>query len=115
VRHSIGCVNRPGSTGLPDDEGKPMGAAGFEWSEFQRIPGVGPKLAAKLAELGVQGLDDLAGRSPEALYRQLGDLRQAHIDRCVLYVFRCAVYFAKTPNPDAEKLKWWAWKDKTVT
>ena len=96
-------------------KGNRRGAAGSAWKEFQRIPGVGPKLAAKLAELGVQGLDDLAGRSPETLYRELGDLRQAHIDRCVLYVFRCAVYFAKTPNPDAEKLKWWAWKDKTVT
>ena len=96
-------------------KGNRWGAAGSAWKEFQRIPGVGPKLAAKLAELGVQGLDDLAGRSPEALYRERVDLRQAHIDRCVLYVFRCAVYFAKTPNPDAEKLKWWAWKDKTVT
>lgn len=96
-------------------KGNRWGAAGSAWKEFQQIPGVGPKLAAKLAELGVQGLDDLAGRSPEALYRELVDLRQAHIDRCVLYVFRCAVYFAKTPNPDAEKLKWWAWKDKTVT
>ena len=96
-------------------KGTRWGVAGSAWKEFQRIPGVGPKLAAKLAELGVQGLDDLAGRSPEALYRELVDLRQVHIDRCVLYVFRCAVYFAKTPNPDAEKLKWWAWKDKTVT
>ena len=96
-------------------KGNRWGAAPSAWKEFQWIPGVGPKLAAKLAELGVQGLDDLAGRSPEALYRELVDLRQAHIDRCVLYVFRCAVYFAKTPNPDAEKLKWWAWKDKTVT
>jgi hypothetical protein len=25
---------------------------------------------------------------------------------------RCAVYFAKTKNPDPEKLKWWNWKDK---
>jgi len=115
VRHSTGCVNRPGSTGLPGDEGKPMRVAGSARKEFQRIPGVGPKLAAKLVELGVQGLDDLAGRSPETLYRELVDLLQAPIDRCVLYVFRCAVYFAKTPNPDAEKLKWWAWKDKTVT
>jgi hypothetical protein len=29
----------------------------------------------------------------------------------VLYVFRCAVYFAETPQPDAERLKWWHWKD----
>lgn len=33
------------------------------------------------------------------------------VDRCVLYVYRCAVYYASTPQPDPEKLKWWAWKD----
>jgi len=71
------------------------------WKEFQRIPGVGPSIAT-----------DLAGRSPRKLYQHLVDLRQVHIDRCVLYVFRRAVYFAKTPNPDVEKLKWWRWKDK---
>jgi len=26
-------------------------------------------------------------------------------DRCLLYVFRCAVYFAETENPEPEKLK----------
>ena len=82
--------------------------------EFQRIPGVGPSIGADLEDLGVQGLTDLAGRCPEALYRDLIELRRAEIDRCVLYVFRCAVYFAKTANPVAEKLKWWGWKDKTV-
>ncbi|WP_177734368.1 MULTISPECIES: helix-hairpin-helix domain-containing protein [Flavobacterium] len=35
-------------------------------------------------------------------------------ERCLLYVFRCAVYFAETPmnRQDSEKLKWWNWKDK---
>ena len=26
-------------------------------------------------------------------------------------VYRCAVYFASTEDPDPEKLKWWNWKD----
>ena len=34
-----------------------------------------------------------------------------HIDRCMLYVLRCAVYFASTPRPEPEKLLWWNWKD----
>jgi hypothetical protein len=29
----------------------------------------------------------------------------------VLYVFRCAVYFASKPHPDPQRLKWWNWKD----
>lgn len=33
-------------------------------------------------------------------------------DRCQLYVFRSAVYFAEHEEPEAEKLKWWYWKDK---
>ena len=33
-------------------------------------------------------------------------------DRCVLYVFRCAVYYAEHEERDAEKCKWWYWKDK---
>ncbi len=83
--------------------------------EFQQVPGVGPSIAADLVDLGVCGLDDLAESCPEILYRDLIDLRRVEIDRCVLYVFRCAVYFAKTGNPEAEKLKWWRWKDKTVS
>jgi hypothetical protein len=33
------------------------------------------------------------------------------VDRCVLYVFRCAVYFASEAEHDPELLKWWNWKD----
>jgi hypothetical protein len=39
-------------------------------------------------------------------------MRGVLIDRCQLYVYRCAVYYAGTPGPDPEKLKWWNWKDK---
>ncbi|MGA3073400.1 MAG: helix-hairpin-helix domain-containing protein, partial [Bryobacteraceae bacterium] len=31
---------------------------------------------------------------------------------CVLYVFRCAVYFASEAEHDPELLKWWNWKDQ---
>jgi hypothetical protein len=32
-------------------------------------------------------------------------------DRCLLYVFRCAVYYASTARPSPAKLRWWNWKD----
>ena len=32
-------------------------------------------------------------------------------DRCQLYVFRLAVYFAEHPHPEPEKLRWHWWKD----
>jgi hypothetical protein len=37
-----------------------------------------------------------------------------HIDRCVLYGFREAVYYASHKNHDPELLKWWNWSDKNM-
>lgn len=34
----------------------------------------------------------------------------AALDRCVLYVYRLAVYFAEGGR-EPEKIKWWNWKD----
>ncbi|WP_334292712.1 helix-hairpin-helix domain-containing protein [Parasporobacterium paucivorans] len=33
----------------------------------------------------------------------------------MLYVFRCAVYYANEEAHDPEKLKWWNWKDVQET
>lgn len=79
--------------------------------ELQRIPGIGPSLARDLVDLGIGRAADLRRRNPERLYEQLIALRGVHQDRCVLYTFRCAVYFASEPNPDPERLKWWNWQD----
>lgn len=78
---------------------------------LQTIPGVGPSLSKDLNDLGILSVSNLVGKNPETLYKNLERQRGAHIDRCVLYVFRCAVYFAECKNPDPEKLKWWNWKD----
>jgi len=64
-----------------------------------------------LWNLGLRGVDELRGRDPQALYEAQEALAGQHVDRCVLYVYRCAVYFAETPNPEPERLKWWRWKD----
>jgi hypothetical protein len=71
------------------------------------IPGVGPSLSKDLNDLGILSVSDLVGKNPETLYKNLERRRGVHIDRCVLYVFRCAIYFAERKNPDPEKLKWW--------
>ena len=68
-------------------------------------------MAQDLADLGIRRVSDLRRRNPERLYERLCKVRGQHIDRCALYVFRCAVYFASTPRPDPERLKWWNWKD----
>ena len=79
--------------------------------QFQVIPGVGKKLAKTLADLGYRRPEDLRDEDPEEMYRNLCELRGEHVDRCVLYVFRCAVYFASNTTHNAELLKWWNWKD----
>lgn len=76
------------------------------------IPGVGPSIARDLVELGITRVSDLKGRSPERLYERLCESREMRIDPCVLYVFRCAVYYATTARPKPELLKWWNWKDR---
>ena len=81
---------------------------------LQVLPGVGPSIAADLRSLGVRSLRALARRDPERMYRQLCDLTGERQDPCVLYVFRCAVYAARTPLADPALLKWWAWKDRRL-
>lgn len=76
------------------------------------IPGIGPKAGEMLAEIGISEVTDLKNRSPEELYKQVCDTRGEVLDRCVLYQFRCAVYFASNKHHKPEFLKWWNWKEK---
>jgi hypothetical protein len=78
---------------------------------LQRIPGIGPRLAVMLVEVGINKVDDLRGCSPERLYEKLNASHGKREDPCVLYAFRCAVYFATEPKPEPQLLKWWNWKD----
>ena len=77
------------------------------------IPGVGPSIASDLHLLGIRHIADLRGRDPQLLYSELCREMGQHVDRCVLYVFRCAVYYASESKHDPELLKWWNWKDGT--
>jgi nucleotidyltransferase/DNA polymerase involved in DNA repair len=79
---------------------------------LESIPGIGPKLARMLQLIGVRRVSELKGANPERLYTKLEQTIGTHVDRCVLYAFRNAVYFASHERPDPAKLKWWYWKDK---
>ena len=79
--------------------------------DFEIIPGIGKKLSKELVDLGYHEVTELREEDPEIMYQNLMTLRGHHIDRCVLYVFRCAVYFASHSTHEIELLKWWNWKD----
>lgn len=80
--------------------------------ELATVPGVGKSIAGDLWEIGIRHVSDLKGKDPQRLFKQSN--RRAGIvqDRCLLYAFRCAVYYARTPEAkrEPEKLKWWNWK-----
>ncbi|HLX41895.1 MAG TPA: helix-hairpin-helix domain-containing protein [Bryobacteraceae bacterium] len=80
-------------------------------AELSKIPGVGPSLASDLYLVGIREVAELRGQNPQVLYDELCTQAGSRVDRCVLYVFRCAVYYASESRHDPEKLKWWNWKD----
>ena len=79
---------------------------------LRQIPGVGKSIAEDLWNLGVRAVADLKDQDPEDLYLRLCALQGTQLDRCMLYVFRCAVYYASYEVYDPELLKWWNWKDR---
>ncbi len=83
-----------------------------EKSPLRAIPGVGPKIAAVMEKLGIRQVSDLKGRDPEELYLKECLMKGYQEDRCALYVWRTAVYYADHRDREPEKLKWWYWKDK---
>jgi hypothetical protein len=79
---------------------------------LQIIPGIGKSIAMDLYRIGIRSVADLKSKDPEELYRKSNEVVGVVQDRCLLYVFRCAVYFAETKNPKKDKLNWWWWKDR---
>ncbi len=78
---------------------------------LQDIPGIGPDMARHLREIGFNDTSDLRNQDAEKLYARLSERHGGRMDRCVLYAFRCAVYYASNEKHDPELLKWWNWKD----
>lgn len=78
-------------------------------TELRTIPYVGKATEASLLSLGYTTIASLKGANPQELYDRECLLTGVKIDQ--LYLYRMIVYYANTPEPDPEKLKWWVWKD----
>lgn len=79
------------------------------------IPYVGKNTKEDLINIGINTVEDLIGKDPEDLFLQDCIFKKREEDRCQLYVFRMAVYYAEHDTWEEEKLKWWYWKDKEYT
>jgi hypothetical protein len=79
-------------------------------SVFKRIPGMNITTARDLMDLGFQDIDELRGRSPEALFEEIREIRPKSPDDLINYL-RLAVYFAETDEPDPLLLEAWKWAD----
>jgi hypothetical protein len=80
--------------------------------QLKQIPGVGDNIAQYMWDIGIRSVSDLKGQNAEWLYRKLCDFKASPVDRCVLYVFRCAIYYASNLEHEPELLMWWNWKDR---
>ena len=76
------------------------------------IPYVGKNTKEDLINIGINCVEDLVNQDPEDLFLKDCVYKKRQEDKCQLYVFRMAVYFAEHEFPEAEKLKWWYWKDR---
>ena len=79
-------------------------------SPLKRIPGMDISSVRDLIDIGVEDIEELRGRSPEALFEEILNLReQTPPDR--LYYLLLAVYYAETVEPDPHLLQAWKWSD----
>jgi hypothetical protein len=81
------------------------------------IPGIGKSIAGDLWRIGIKKVEDLRNKDPQQLYDDSNRFAGVVQDRCLLYAFRCAVYYASTDKRKhkPEKLKWWNWTDEKMT
>ncbi len=82
--------------------------------DLRQIPGVGISIANDLWNIGITSVADLQGKDAYSLFDLSNKFAGTVQDRCVLYTFKCAIYYSNTPKAEheTEKLKWWHWKDK---
>lgn len=83
-----------------------------QMKELMQIPGVGKSIANDLINISIINIADLKNMDPDMLYDKSNKFAGVVQDGCLLYVFRCAVYYASNKKHNPEKLKWWNWKDK---
>ena len=81
-------------------------------TDLATIPNIGKRTKQALMNIGIECVEDLKGKDPKELYFRDCLTKGFTEDKCQLYLFRMAVYYAEHTEREKEKLKWWYWKDK---
>lgn len=79
-------------------------------SPLKRIPGMDIASVRDLLDIGIHDPEELRGRSPEALFEDILNLRE-QTPRDRLACLRMAVYYAETDDPDPRLMEPWKWAD----
>ncbi|MDI9476719.1 MAG: Pathogenicity locus [Clostridiales bacterium] len=80
--------------------------------ELMKIPGVGSNMAKHLIKAGFPTIESLKGQNPDDIYAADCIAQGTTVDKCALYCYRLAVYYADHDGQLPEnKLHWWNWKD----
>ena len=80
--------------------------------DLKRISGIGNNIKQHLRNIGIHCIDDLKGQNAEDLYFKDSLFKGYKDDRCLLYVYRLAGYYANNEIHEPERRKWWNWKDE---
>lgn len=80
-------------------------------TNLRTIPGIGETIEQNLIDLGYTSIASLKGADAEEIFARDCASRGCQLDRCLLYMYRLAVYYANHDTHEPEKLKWWNWKD----
>jgi len=80
-------------------------------TDLIKMPNVGEATKQSLINVGITCVEDLVGKNPQELYEMDCKVKGVKVDRCQLYLFRMAVFYAENRNIDESKLKWWDFKD----
>ncbi|MDR0839968.1 MAG: helix-hairpin-helix domain-containing protein [Christensenellaceae bacterium] len=81
-------------------------------SNLTNIPGIGKNMAQHLICAGYPDIASLKGQNPEEVYAKDCLAQGVQVDRCALYCYRLAVYYADNDGRlPPNKQNWWDWKD----
>jgi len=76
--------------------------------KLEDLPNIGKSIAADLRAIGILQPQQLAGREPLAVYRELATVMGQRHDPCVLYVLLAVKHFLET----GEARPWWQYVAK---